>query len=142
MTNVTAFLTPLLGGALIGISATLLLATLGRVAGISGIVGNLVALRRASESWQLGFVIGLLAVGWLLLGRAHATFGAVAPAVSVAAGLLVGFGTRLGNGCTSGHGVCGLSRFSLRSLIATGTFIITAMVVVAFSRHVFGAGAP
>ena len=141
MANAMSFLTPLIGGALIGISASLLLGTLGRVAGISGIVGNLVAWRRPSESWQWGFVIGLLVVGWLWLGGTHATV-AAAPGATVAAGLLVGFGTRLGNGCTSGHGVCGLSRFSLRSLVATGTFMITAMVVVAFARHVFRTGAP
>ena len=136
MVNLSSFINALLGGALIGLSATFLLATLGRVAGISGIVGNLVSLRRPAESWQLGFVIGLLAVGALLLGRAHASAVPLAPAAAVCAGLLVGFGTRLGSGCTSGHGVCGLSRFSVRSFVATGTFMLTAAVVVAISRHV------
>ena len=135
MANLSSLINSLLGGALIGLSATFLLATLGRVAGISGIVGNLVSLRRPAESWQLGFVIGLLAVGALLLGRSHGSAVPLAPAAAVGAGLLVGFGTRLGSGCTSGHGVCGLSRFSVRSLVATGTFMLTAAVVVAISRH-------
>ena len=136
MANLSSFINSLLGGALIGLSATFLLAILGRVAGISGIVGNLVSLRRPAESWQLGFVMGLLAVGAVLLGRGHASVVALAPLAAASAGLLVGFGTRLGNGCTSGHGVCGLSRFSVRSLVATGTFMLTAAVVVAISRHV------
>jgi len=140
MTN-ASLLTPLVGGALIGTSATLLLLTLGRIAGVSGIIGNLVAFRRAAESWQLGFVIGLIVVGGLLLAPSHSKAGAFTPYASVAAGLLVGLGTRLGNGCTSGHGVCGLSRLSRRSMVATGTFIVTAMVVVAVVRHAFGAGA-
>jgi uncharacterized protein len=127
------FLAPLLGGALIGLSATLLLASLGRIAGISGIVGNLVALGKPAQSWQLGFVLGLLAVGWVLLGDAPVT--TMAPATSVIAGLLVGYGTRMGRGCTSGHGVCGVSRLSLRSLVATGTFMATAIFVVFMSRH-------
>ncbi len=126
-------LAPLLGGALVGLSATLLLASLGRIAGISGIVGNLVATGKPAQSWQLGFVLGLLAVGWVLLG--HAPSATIAPATSVIAGLLVGYGTRMGRGCTSGHGVCGVSRLSLRSLVATGTFMATAMFVVFMSRH-------
>ena len=142
MAHLTPFVAPLLGGALIGTAATVLWVTLCRVAGVSGIVGNLITLRRAGESWQLGFVIGLLFVGWALLGRMHLQGSATAPAALVAAGLLVGFGTRLGNGCTSGHGVCGLSRLSPRSLVATGTFMLTAMVVVVLARHVFAVGAP
>ncbi len=138
MLHFETIIRPLLGGALIGISASFLLATLGRVAGISGIVGSLVSLRRSAESWQWGFVIGLLAVGALLVGRASGTGATLAPALVITAGLLVGFGTRLGNGCTSGHGVCGLSRFSLRSLAATGTFMVSAAFVVALTRHWLG----
>lgn len=130
----------LLGGAIIGLSATLLLATLGRVAGVSGIVANLVSLRRSGEAWQLGFVLGLLTVGWLLLGRNGQSAVTSVPTVTIFAGLLVGFGARLGNGCTSGHGVCGLSRFSARSLVATLTFMVSAMIVVFVVRHGFGGG--
>ena len=142
MSAAQGLLTSLLGGAIIGLSATLLLATLGRVAGVSGIVANLVSWRRTGESWQLGFVLGLLVVGWLLLGRQNQGTVIAAPTVSVVAGLLVGFGARLGNGCTSGHGVCGLSRFSKRSLVATLTFMACAMVVVFLVRHGFGGGVP
>ncbi len=135
MFTLASFQNSLLGGALIGLSATFLLATLGRVAGISGIVGNLVSLGRAARGWQLGFVTGLLAVGAVLLRHGQSSAVPLAPAAAIAAGLLVGFGTRLGSGCTSGHGVCGLSRFSLRSLVATGTFMLTAAIVVAISHH-------
>jgi uncharacterized membrane protein YedE/YeeE len=125
---------------LIGLAATLLLASLGRIAGVSGILGSLLATRRTGEGWQLGFIVGLVAVGWLLLGRDNSAVPPVSTATVVVAGLLVGIGTRVGSGCTSGHGVCGLSRFSLRSLIATCLFMATAMVVVFVSRHVLAGG--
>jgi len=137
----SAFLPPLVGGALIGLSATLLLALLGRVAGVSGIVGNVVAAPKSSQGWQIGFIAGLVATGWLLLGQGNAVSAAVSPTTLVIAGLLVGFGTRMGSGCTSGHGVCGLSRFSRRSLVATCVFMVTAMLVVFASRHLVAGGA-
>ncbi len=136
----SVFVPPLIGGALIGLSATLLLVSLGRIAGVSGIVGNVVAAPKSSQSWQWGFIVGLIATGWILLGRANSTSIGVSPATLVVAGLLVGFGTRMGSGCTSGHGVCGLSRFSRRSLVATCVFMGTAMLVVFVSRHLLAGG--
>lgn len=136
-----ASLLPLLGGVLIGLSASLLLLFNGRVAGISGIAGGLVAPARGEVAWRATFVLGLVGGGVLLsvlfpqLLGAPVVSGAVAP---VLAGLLVGFGTRLANGCTSGHGVCGLSRGALRSLVATLTFMATGALTVFVVRHVLG----
>ncbi|MFD0913760.1 YeeE/YedE family protein [Methylophilus luteus] len=127
----------LIGGLLIGFSTLLLIRWLGKVAGISGIVGQLWAGTATDKAWRLAFVIGLLLSPFI-----YQLF-AVLPAIQieaglpvlVLAGLLVGFGTRLGSGCTSGHGVCGLSRLSLRSLVATLTFMLVAMAVVWVMRH-------
>ncbi|WP_437970060.1 YeeE/YedE thiosulfate transporter family protein [Sorangium sp. So ce260] len=134
---------PLVGGALIGLSASLLLLFNGRVAGISGIFGGLLFREPGGAAWRAAFVAGLL-LGGLALAAAHP--GAFPPAggggslgLVVAAGLLVGLGARLGNGCTSGHGVCGLSRLSVRSLVATMTFMATAAITVYVSHHVLGA---
>ncbi len=130
----------LVGGALIGLSASALLLFNGRIAGISGIVGGLVQPRRGEIAWRVAFLAGLLAGGLLLAWRWPQ---AVAPRATglpgvlmVAAGLLVGFGTQLGNGCTSGHGVCGLSRLSPRSLVAVVTFMATGMLAAFFVQHV------
>ena len=127
--------TALLGGALIGLSATLLLAFNGRIAGISGIVNGAV---QGNEVWRWLFLVGML-LGGLLYEyglAAQPTPGPVlTPGAMLFGGFLVGFGTRLGNGCTSGHGVCGLGRLSLRSLIAVLTFLATAMVTVWVIRH-------
>lgn len=121
-----------IGGCLIGIAAVWLYLSLGRISGISGIASN--ALLRTRESlWPLMFVIGLGVGGW----AAYAIIGErpVAPltgelaGILIVAGLLVGFGTRLGSGCTSGHGVCGLARISARSLAATVTFLAVGMLV-------------
>ncbi|WP_437489655.1 YeeE/YedE family protein [Sorangium sp. So ce1014] len=133
---------PLVGGALIGLSASLLLLFNGRVAGISGIFGGLLFREPGETAWRAAFVAGLL-LGGLALAAAHP--GAFPPAgggslgLVVAAGLLVGLGARLGNGCTSGHGVCGLSRLSARSLVATMTFMATAAITVYVSHHLLGA---
>ena len=135
--EISNLLSPLLGGALIGLSASLLLVTLGRVAGISGIVGALSKPVAIRANWRLGFVMGLLAVGWLL--RSHASLAVQfesAPVKIITAGLLVGIGTRLGSGCTSGHGVCGLARLSPRSLAATVTFLLVAIVTTFAVRHI------
>jgi uncharacterized membrane protein YedE/YeeE len=137
----SSFLPPLIGGALIGLSATLLLGSLGRVAGVSGILGNVVSAPKSGPGWQVGFIAGLVAAGWLLLGRGNTISAATSPTALVVAGLLVGFGTRMGSGCTSGHGVCGLSRFSRRSLVATCVFMVTAMLVVFASRHLLAGDA-
>lgn len=120
----------MLGGALIGSGSALLLLTHGRIAGISGIAGGLVQRAMPDRAWRLAFVGGLVAAGGVASVVAPAAIGASARplALMVVAGLLVGFGTRLGNGCTSGHGVCGLSRWSARSLVAVVTFMITGAI--------------
>lgn len=140
---ISSILFPLLGGALIGLSASLLLLANGRVAGISGVVGSLLAPTRGDIAWRVLFFGGLLTGGLLLAWQHPMSFAPPAPlsvgrvALLVAAGLLVGFGTRLGNGCTSGHGVCGVSRGSVRSLAATLTFMATGVLTVFLVRHVF-----
>jgi uncharacterized protein len=131
-----------LGGALIGLSGVLMLLGLGRIAGISGVFGGIVVRPRAGDvAWRLVFVLGLVVGGVVMHLVAPGLF-AVAidrPMFVVAlAGLLVGFGTRMGNGCTSGHGVCGLSRLSGRSLVATITFMVTGALTVFFVQHVLG----
>lgn len=132
----------LIGGALIGLSAVLLMLWEGRVAGISGIAGRLLPpyVDDALPS-RLGFVIGLVAAPVLYVGvTGQAVAHTVSPdiALMTAAGLLVGFGSTWGNGCTSGHGVCGLSRLSPRSFLATGIFMGVAIATVFVTRHVIG----
>jgi len=131
----------LLGGMLIGLGAAVLLLLNGKIAGISGIVSGLWSHGSTERYWRQTFVIGLVAGGFmtpLITGKPLDTFIAAPWWLTLCAGLLVGFGTRLGNGCTSGHGVCGLARLSARSLVATLTFIGTAMVTVFIVRHVVG----
>lgn len=113
------------GGALIGLSASLLLGLNGRVMGISGIVGGLLAPSAGDVAWRALFVAGLVGGGLIALAAMPGAFsaGGASMAMVLLAGLLVGVGTRIGNGCTSGHGVCGISRFSPRSVAATLTFI-------------------
>ncbi|MEO7110127.1 MAG: YeeE/YedE family protein [Polyangiaceae bacterium] len=131
-----------LGGALIGASASLLLAFHGRIAGISGIFGGVILPKRGDTEWRVWFLAGLVVTGvaWRIFSAA--SFGApVAQSLSLAviAGLLVGVGTQLGNGCTSGHGVCGISRGSKRSITATTIFMGAAALTVFVVRHVLGA---
>jgi uncharacterized protein len=129
----------LVGGLLIGLAAALLLLLNGRLSGISGIVGGLVVPKGSDAGWRAAFVAGLLlgalayvlATGDAVLVRMQASV-----AVLVAAGLLVGFGTRLGSGCTSGHGVCGTARLSKRSIAATAVFFGVAILTVFLTRHV------
>jgi uncharacterized membrane protein YedE/YeeE len=126
----------LAGGALIGLAASLLLVGSGRIAGVSGILDGAVFGQREERSWRLAFVVGLLAVG---LGAVLARPGSITPSprplsLLALAGLLVGFGTRLGGGCTSGHGVCGLSRLSQRSLVATVIFILGGVTAATLVR--------
>lgn len=132
----------LAGGALIGLSAALLILGAGRIAGISGIVGGLFAPRSPETRWRLAFLIGLIAAP-LLWGLFLPT-PAVAPVAGsgaiIAAGLLVGLGTRYGSGCTSGHGVCGLARLSPRSLAATLTFMAAGFITVFVTRHLLAGG--
>lgn len=131
----------LCGGMLIGLSAALLLLCDGKIAGISGIVGGLLSPTQNDTAWRVLFVVGLLTGGLLftLLAPQVFTFSiARSPGALILAGLLVGFGTRLGNGCTSGHGVCGISRFSTRSIVATVTFMLTGIVTVYVINHLLG----
>jgi uncharacterized membrane protein YedE/YeeE len=111
----------------------------GRVAGISGIVGGLLTLRSGVAAWRAAFVAGLVlgALGYLWAADVSVRVLAPLPAVLVG-GLLMGFGTRLGSGCTSGHGVCGISRFSLRSIVATIVFMVAGFLTVFVVRHVLG----
>jgi uncharacterized membrane protein YedE/YeeE len=130
----------LVGGLLIGLAAALLLLINGRIAGISGILGGLILPNSASERlWRAIFILGLIcgAVVYAWLRGPLPLQQQAGNAVLVLAGLLVGFGTRLGSGCTSGHGVCGLARRSPRSLAATATFIACAVLTVYIVRHVF-----
>jgi uncharacterized protein len=130
-------LASLLGGAMIGLAASALLAFDGRIAGISGIVGGLLRPRAGDVGWRAAFVAGLLAGGGVLRATYPSTLdlAGAPPALTVAlAGLLVGFGTRLGNGCTSGHGVCGISRGSPRSVAATMAFMLTGVLTVWLAR--------
>ena len=133
-----------IGGALIGLAAALLLALNGRIAGISGIVGGLLPPRAGDMGWRLLFVAGL-ALGALLLrivgGEPLAAPAGTSTLLLALGGVLVGFGSRLGSGCTSGHGICGLARFSPRSLVAVATFMGSAMVTVFVLRHLLGGGA-
>ena len=133
---------PLLGGALIGVAATLLLWCNGRIAGVSGIVHGLFTAPATDRAWRIAFLAGLLGSGGLalrLLPGLSAPRQNFPTALLIVGGLLVGFGTRLGNGCTSGHGVCGLGRRSSRSLVAVITFMAVAIVTVFVTRHVLGA---
>lgn len=130
--SLDAFIPPLLGGALIGLASALLLILAGRIAGISGIVHGLMRPERGEVAWRAAFVVGLLGGGVLaaqLLPRAFPADLGDFPRLA-AAGLLVGFGAKLGSGCTSGHGVCGIGRLSARSLVATVTFITTGALTV------------
>ena len=135
-------LSGLIGGLLIGLAAALLLLLNGRISGISGVVsGLLVPNPKGSEAgWRAAFVAGLLlgALAYILAtGGATVVNVQASVPVLVVAGLLVGFGTRLGSGCTSGHGLCGVARFSKRSIVATAVFLGVAMLTVFLVRHVF-----
>lgn len=136
---------PLLGGALIGVAVTLMLLLNGRVTGISGIIGTAMtgsrAIAQSDFVWRVAFILGLVVGGlglrsvsreWFV-NTSGRTLGEVA-----LAGLLVGFGTLMANGCTSGHGVCGISRMSVRSMLATITFIAFGILSVMFMRMAFG----
>ena len=130
----------LAGGVLLGIASALFILVNGRILGISGILGGLLSPKRGDAGWRIAFLLGMLAAPATLLLLAPAGF--ISPpridagyAAIVIAGLLVGYGTRLGSGCTSGHGVCGLSRLSPRSLVATGAFMAAGFAIVFVIRH-------
>ena len=133
-------LTGLLGGALIGLAATVYLLATGRVAGVSGILAGALG-ERAARGERIAFLAGLIGAGLLAAAvSSPASASATSTPVLLAAGVLVGFGTRVGGGCTSGHGVCGVSRFSVSSLVATATFIATGAATVAVVAQLFVAG--
>lgn len=128
----------LLGGAVIGLAAVMMMLALGRIAGVSGIAARLLPPIAADWSWRAAFVAGLVAapvLATLLSGSAPAHDVSANLPLMAAAGLLVGFGSVFGSGCTSGHGVCGISRLSRRSILATLAFMSTAFAVVLVTRH-------
>lgn len=133
----------LAGGVLIGISAGLMMLINGRIAGISGILGGLLRAVPGERGWRLAFVLGLLLapLAWSLLAALPPVQVEAGTPVLLAAGLLVGAGTRFASGCTSGHGVCGLSRLSLPSLLATACFMATGFATVYVMRHLLGGAA-
>lgn len=133
-------LTALLGGCLIGVASVFLLYANGRIAGISGILGGALAPPDDDRAWRLAFLVGL-PLGALATGALRGELAisiSTSPLTLVAAGLLVGFGTQLGSGCTSGHGVCGIARGSGRSLVATAVFMASGVATVFAVRHLFG----
>lgn len=131
----------LIGGILIGLSAAAMLLFNGKIAGISGIVGGLLSPTKNEVLWRVAFVGGLITGGLMLKTLSPHVFEISvvrSGGAFVLAGLLIGFGSRLDNGCTAGHGVCGVSRGSVRSIVATVTFIVTGAAVVYVVNHLFG----
>ena len=131
----------LAGGLLIGLAAALFVLLNGRIAGISGVLGGLLRPARGDVAWRGAFLLGLIGSPWVygLLADVPAPRIQAGPALLIAAGVLVGVGTRYGSGCTSGHGVCGLSRLSPRSLVATLAFMAAGFATVFVVRHLIGA---
>lgn len=142
MTEFTPLMS-LAGGALIGLAAVALMGLLGRIAGINGIVSGLITMPGSADwAWRAAFVLGLLGsplIALMATGSLPELTVPVSPLLVGAGGLLVGIGTSLGSGCTSGHGVCGIARLSRRSIAATLTFMTTALITVFVIRHVIGA---
>jgi len=131
----------LAGGILIGLAATLMLFANGRITGISGILGGILFPQKTDVLWRLVFIGGLLtgAVLYTFVASEKIVFTPQSNTVmTLIGGLLVGFGTRMGSGCTSGHGICGIARMSGRSFAATSVFILTAFITVYVSRHLLG----
>ncbi|WP_229627930.1 YeeE/YedE family protein [Vibrio parahaemolyticus] len=128
----------LFGGILLGISATILLLVNGKIAGISGIMNGIMSPKKGDYSWRLLFAVGMIAGGLisvLMLGVAAPSTANLSLGMVIAAGLLVGIGARLGNGCTSGHGICGMGRLSKRSIVATCVFMAVAGLTVFVRLH-------
>jgi uncharacterized membrane protein YedE/YeeE len=141
MENFTPFESAI-GGMLIGLASAGVVWLQRRIVGISGIVGGALFPRTGDLSWRVAFVAGLMlsgAVIFQLAPQRFSTTGVPGLPLVIVAGLLVGFGTQLGSGCTSGHGVCGLGRMSRRSLVATATFLATAALTVLVTHHLLGA---
>lgn len=132
----------LIGGAIIGLAASLFLLAHGRICGVSGLFGGLFRPGADAVGLRATFIAGLVTGGallWLVFPAAFDSTSAPSWMLAVPAGVMVGFGTQLGNGCTSGHGICGVSRLAPRSLIATSTFMLTAFATVFVMRHLWGA---
>mgnify|MGYP000497982969 CR=1 FL=1 len=130
-----------IGGVLIGLASALIFYAGGRIAGISGIVGSLLRPKPGDIDWRIAFILGLVLTGGIAFAIAPSAFAQDldrSKGILVLAGLLVGFGTRLGNGCTSGHGVCGMARLSKRSFAAAFSFLGTGIIVATIVRVVFG----
>jgi uncharacterized membrane protein YedE/YeeE len=134
-------LTAALGGALIGLSATLLMLMLGKISGISGLFRSITTSTDKDKNWKVAFFVGMMVAAWLVFNFTSAQF---IPRENfplwqlIAGGLLVGYGTAMGSGCTSGHGVCGIARFSRRSLVATAVFMASGVVTAIIVRHFIG----
>ena len=144
MNELTPYLSALLGGIYIGLAVVWLMWANGRIAGISGILGGLLRLDKEELAWRAAFVLGLLGSPWmysLVTGENIFIHDGTSVETAIIAGLLVGVGTQIGSGCTSGHGVCGTSRLSARSITATLTFTVAGAVTVYLARHIFGATA-
>ena len=132
----------LIGGGLIGLAAVLLLLMNGRIAGISGIAGGLFSADRAEAGWRVAFIVGLIAAPLayaLFYGEMPTIQVQVSTPLMILGGVLIGFGSALGSGCTSGHGVCGIARLSSRSIAATATFMATGIAATFVIRHLLGA---
>jgi len=143
MIDFQIYLMPLLGGFLIGCAVLILMLSIGRIAGISGITSSLLNTKsEGGKLWRIVFIIGLI-LGPFILNifelSQQSFIGTASIPVIIISGFLVGFGSHLGNGCTSGHGVCGIGRFSKRSLLATCSFMTSAMITVYIIRHLLGA---
>ncbi|MDQ7090863.1 MAG: YeeE/YedE thiosulfate transporter family protein [Methylococcales bacterium] len=140
MENFTPYAS-LVGGLFIGLSATIMLLLNGRITGISGMVSGLISPDKGESLWRLAFIFGMMIGASAFVFFFPESFSArenFSPLLLIIGGFLVGFGTRLGNGCTSGHGVCGIARFSIRSLVATVVFIFSGGLSVFVIRHVIG----
>ncbi len=142
MNELTPFLSAGLGGIYIGLAVVWLMWANGRIAGISGILGGLLRFDKEEFGWRLAFLIGLIISPWIyktVSGEDIFIYEGTPIGLAIIAGLLVGVGTQLGSGCTSGHGVCGTSRLSARSIVATLTFMLAGVITVYVLRHVVGA---
>ena len=132
--------TAIIGGMIIGLAAGLLWFLNGRILGVSGIIGGIFAFSNQDTLWRVLFLVGLLSGGGLMYGISPGSFEMlpISTPIVLLAGFLVGFGTRLSNGCTSGHGVCGISRISARSISATLVFMAAGAITVGVVRHMLG----
>ncbi|NQU60217.1 MAG: YeeE/YedE family protein [Rhodospirillales bacterium] len=133
----------LVGGLLIGLAAVMLMALNGHIAGVTGVMRGVLQPKSGDVMWRVAFLLGLVAgpaIYQVFAGPVNSTLNTSSVPIIIAGGLLVGFGTTLGNGCTSGHGICGLGRISKRSLAATMAFMATAVLTVYVSRHIIGGG--